>query len=527
MGGTALLGGLAKVASYGDKFIDQQAKLKVLGMTNRQVAEATARAWAITRQVPGTSVEGNLKSIGEMFSPVGFQHAIAMSTKMAQLDRVLQQVTGKEGSAYTTAKAGELMGVFTDTKTKQFDEKGFENFVNVIGRSAIATHGRVTPEMWLAFAKQAGPGASNLSEAGMMTAMEVMQAMGGFRAGTAMQALNRQFAGGIMAQRVAKELERIGIAKPGDFETGRGGQIVTKNGAMQDVVTALQKNPLDAIVDVILPKLIASGFDTNEKIAAEIYRMVGTGPGQRLIYELSRNSGQMKGSIDRARLAMPLDKGLQTLLTESPISAKGAAGEAFKNMMTALGSEGLRAAIPLMLAMTTFFNNVGAFAIAHPTAMKIIGEGLAAIGVALTVAGGLAIVAALGPVGWIALGIGALGVAILNFKSIWAWFVGAFEKLFGKSNAASTTPGFPAQITEGENGAAFGVFRGTGRRSMAPPPPNAGSTNLTGNVLMDGQKVGELVTGHQVNSMSGAGQGAGTFDFVRASAPSDVSWAAP
>jgi hypothetical protein len=68
----------------------------------------------------------------------------------------------------------------------------------------------------------------------------------------------------------------------------------------------------------------------------------------------------------------------------------------------------------------------------------------------------------------------------------------------------------------------WGVGPGASR-----PTSDKGSTNLTGNVLMDGQKVGELVTGHQVNSMSGAGQGAGTFDFVRASAPSDVSWAAP
>ena len=50
MGGTAMLGGLAKVASYGEKFLDQQAKLKQLGLTNQQIAEATAKAWAITRR---------------------------------------------------------------------------------------------------------------------------------------------------------------------------------------------------------------------------------------------------------------------------------------------------------------------------------------------------------------------------------------------------------------------------------------------------------------------------------------------
>ena len=182
-----------------------------------------------------------------------------------------------------------------------------------------------------------------------------------------------------MAQRVAKELERIGIAQPGDFSTGRGGQIIAKNGAMQSLVTALQKNPLEAVVNEVMPKLVAAGFNTNELLAAEIYKIIGTGPGQRLIYELGRNSGQMTGSINRAALAQPLETGLRTLNTESPIGAKGAAAEALGNMMTALTSQALRAAIPVMMAMTTFFNNVGAFAIAHPTAMKIIGEGLAAM----------------------------------------------------------------------------------------------------------------------------------------------------
>jgi hypothetical protein len=59
-------------------------------------------------------------------------------------------------------------------------------------------------------------------------------------------------------------------------------------------------------------------------------------------------------------------------------------------MLTALGSETLRAAIPLMGQLTTMFNNIGAFTAAHPTAMKIIGEGVAALGVASVAAGGLA-----------------------------------------------------------------------------------------------------------------------------------------
>src|SRR5712672_2114516 len=39
LGGTMVLGTLAKIAAHGDKFLDQQAKLKLLGLDNKQIAE--------------------------------------------------------------------------------------------------------------------------------------------------------------------------------------------------------------------------------------------------------------------------------------------------------------------------------------------------------------------------------------------------------------------------------------------------------------------------------------------------------
>ena len=81
-------------------------------------------------------------------------------------------------------------------------------------------------------------------------------------------------------------------------------------------------------------------------------------------------------------------------------------------MLSAIGAPLMQAALPIMSAITTMFNNIGAFAAAHPTAIQAIGVGFAAIGVALVAAGGLAILAAIGPGGWIAAGILALGVVV-------------------------------------------------------------------------------------------------------------------
>ena len=252
MGGSALLGGLAKVAMHGEKFLDQQAKLQLLGLKNKEIAEATAKAWENTRAAPGTSVADNIKGIGEMYSIVGFAESLKMSTKMAQVDQVLKAVTGKHDQSFVIARAGELMGKFVDPKTKQFNEEGFDNFLNLVTRSAIATHGKVTPDQWLAFAKQGNVAAGNMTEEGLMTVVSGIQTMGGYRTGTAGQALTRQMIGGVMAQQVAKELMRIGLLDGNKLHIEKGGHVVIDDGGLRggDV---LQKDQLAFFHDFVLP----------------------------------------------------------------------------------------------------------------------------------------------------------------------------------------------------------------------------------------------------------------------------------
>ena len=43
------------------------------GLSNKQIAEATAKSWANTRAAPGSLVADNLKSIGDMYSIAGFE----------------------------------------------------------------------------------------------------------------------------------------------------------------------------------------------------------------------------------------------------------------------------------------------------------------------------------------------------------------------------------------------------------------------------------------------------------------------
>jgi hypothetical protein len=368
MGAAASMWAVFETAKQAKAMMHQQVLMQTLGLDQDEISQATARAWQTSREVTGTSAAENLKSIGEMYSVVGLPGALALSPKLAQLDQVLSRM-GKgadEGSGYVLTRATELMGKLTDPVTHQVDLGMFGRELDVMTRVVAATHGKVTPKEWLNFAKQAGPASGSLTDEGMFTEATIIQAMGGYRAGTAAAALARQFAGGIMSQRTAGALESMGIAQPGDFEVRRGGQVVAKRGAMGDLVSKLQHDPLGAIVDNIIPALEAHGIKSNEDISREIYKIIGTGPGQREVYELIRGREQIRQERARAQKGMATGEGYGALAGKDPDQVTAGFTSAFGNMLAAIGSPIMAAAIPNMIALTNAFNFIQKAVLDHP-----------------------------------------------------------------------------------------------------------------------------------------------------------------
>jgi hypothetical protein len=493
--GNGIIKGLMQISTHADKFLDQQAKMIVQGLSLKQVEEARLKAYSNARAVPGSNASKNLETIADLTSIAGFEHAMAMSTKMAQLDALLKNVTGKEGSAYTTARAGELLGVFNDKTTGAFNMSGFSSFMDMVGRSAVATHGKVGPNDWLNFVKQAGPGAANLTDDGMLTQMAIIQAMGGHRAGTATAALNRQFAGGKMTQTVAEELERLGIAGKGDFKFGKRGQVMTTNGAMDDIVNAMQHDPL-AMVGLILPKLQAAGFNTNEKLSAEIYRMIGTGPAQREVYEIIRGRNQIAAERDRAKQGLPIGRGMDVMSTQSPITARGATMEALGTLKTAVAEQWEKQLLPVFKATTEFLNNLTKLAIAHPTALKLIGEGLAAIGAALVIGGGVALGIALGTAGGVAAGLAAIAgvvtIVVTNLDKLKGVLTAIPDWISGVLKSLGSLPIIGPLINGG----------GTDKSHLPPSLFNGDPRKSSGNVYLDKEKVGSILWEHGSSQMA-------------------------
>lgn len=386
--------------------LHQEAMLRLLGLDDAQVASAIAQARATATAVPGSGFAQNIKSIGEMYSVVGLQGSLQLSEKMAQVDRAMA-LAGKgteEGSSYVLTRAGELMGRLTDPHTHQVDLAGFGAILDTMSRVVVATHGKVTPAEWLNYAKQAGPASGSLTGEGLYTTAAIIQAMGGYRAGTAAQALQRQFAGGKMTKPVALELQRLGLAKPDDFEFDHG-HVIPKTDAMKELVGKLQRDPLSAVVDTIAPALAAKGITTPEDISREIYKFVGTGPAQREIYEIMRGREQIKQERERAMKGLAPDAALPFAQEHDPVQAMKSFTTAFKDFLGAVGSPAMQAAVPMLNGMTSIFNSMSAWAGGHKATAGVLG----------TVAAGAAGGAGLGfASGWLGGPVGAGGGALIG-----------------------------------------------------------------------------------------------------------------
>jgi hypothetical protein len=394
--------GVAHVMHEAEQPLHQQNMLRLLGLNDDQISQVVQRARQTASAVPGSGFANNVKTIGELYSVVGLPHALELSQKFATLDRVMA-LSGKgseEGSGYILARAGELMGKLNNPD----DLSAFEGTLDTMARINLATHGKVSPQEWLAYVKKAGPAAGTLTDSGLYTTGALIQAMGGSIAGTAAESIQRQFAGGVMTKSKAEELTKLGIFKPGDYEVGLGGHLTFKTDAARAFVERAQHDPLSMAEQVLIPALEEHGFTDVDSISRELYRISGTPPTRRELYELVRGHKQIAGERGRAQGALSPDAAIAAAGGD-PVQAIAGFTKSFNDLLGALGSPLMQAAVPVLNTLTSAFNALAAAAGQHKTAAATAG------GVAAGTAGGAAI--GLG-IGWLGGPIGAGTGALLG-----------------------------------------------------------------------------------------------------------------
>lgn len=529
--------GLYELGKAGIAPMHEEAKLRLLNIPQATMSQMQSEARDIAVSVPGSGYTKNLAMMGELYSIVGAEGALAIAPRLAELDRVQGLVGGKgkdQGSAYTLTRATELMGKLTNPLTHQVDLDLFGKVLDNMSRISIATHGKVTPEEWLNYAKQAGPAAGNLTTEGLYTTAAIIQAMGGHRAGTAAAAVARQFAGGVMTASKAQELEKLGIFKSGDYEVGKGGHVIVKNDAAKDFVQKLMRDPLDAVVSDLIPALERGGFSSNEDMTRELYRVLGTATSQREIYELIRGREQVRQERERAKGAMAPGASMAALNEQDPEQVMGAFTTAFKDLLGAVGGPVTQAAIPGIQSLTKYFNELSAAASDHRTATGFLG----------TIAGGAALGAAAGfGIGWLGGPVGAGGGALAGGGAGAGYALWNLLPSSVRSGLATgATAGFAASpllgpfapvapvvggIMGGVWGGLGGMVSGADAKGVGPmvttPPQEVKVEPAPVSVYLDSQKIGDFVIKYMAKVGSGPVEGAPYHDSTHSFTPLDFA----
>jgi len=438
-GGYELLRGIVKFTDKAKELSHELTQIQVLNknMTPLQFEQIKDWAYGLPSRVRGTTSVEALKQFGAVQSMFGQEGALKMGDTIAQFGQVLGSQSGNwEGTSDKILKmirAGDLMGKFTDTVTHKVDLDKLQRFLDLGIRVVNATHGMVSPATWFALAQQGGPALSNMTDEGLMSMAMAAQGMGGYRAGTAMTSLFQQMVGGKMTQYAAQELQTLGLV--GGYSVGQGGRVLWDKGALETpFAKSMQADPL-AATEMLRKALTGGGFTTIEQQVPELFKMFGRQTTQRLVHDFLRNYPQMIGERGRLESGMGVFGAGAKGNEEDYLKVMHNLSAAWEDMVAKAALPAAQAAIPIMNAAGDFFLGMGRWAVTPEGAagLKQIAEGMTLLGAFMIGGGAIAVLAAMGPGGWVLGGLLALAVwAVENkdtFKSIADSAIGFMDKI--------------------------------------------------------------------------------------------------
>jgi hypothetical protein len=410
----------------------------------------------------------------------------------------------------------------------QLPESQRDAMMGAMAAGTIASQGKFGGREWFTLAKRMGTSWLNMDPAMMGILPTLGLGMGADTAGTAMMTATQTILGATTLRKQQMEaFDRAGLLDHSKITEDAGGRVNVGLGGIRGS-GQYGNNLWKWTENVLMPAMIEHGF-TDPKVQAALFaKMFPNRNANRIFSEFANplTHAQFVKDLAIQSQALPLTAAYGQYTTNNPKGVESAYEAQKESMLAAIGAPLMQAALPIMSGVTTMFQNIGAFANAHPTAIRIIGEGFAAIGVALLAAGGAAILAAFGTAGWLVGGIVALGSALTVVVANWQSFVGMFTKfasIFGFSSPAYAGTGTSAGASEHKPSdfmPQYGIHRG-----VAPPPPVHGPQQQSWNLSVDGEKIAAVTTRSMVRGAGFPEQGSAFFDPTMSSVPLDISHA--
>lgn len=388
--GGSILGFMEKSIDASKEYTRQMSLMNAAGMTQKDIAEATAAAWKTSKDVITSSASENLQAIRELRSVFGKDHmheAYGILPTVQRTKAILEALTGKEqhGVAFDMVKAIELRtpGVMTAER--------MQSNADMMSRTLMQMGGTLNVNDFHMALKQAKTSAFGLSDdfvyKYLPTIMqEVKTKEGGAQsAGTALMTTYRAMIQGVVKKSAIPVWEELGWIKPSDVVRNATGQMQLKPGAMVDA-QLFQSNP----------------YEWAKKHSADVERY-GKSHGLNREQVLSaafgdRNAQWFMNTMMGKAAQFERDKELiesggssydtyQKLLKTNPQLAQQAMHSQWQNVQARLGYEVLPRLIPYMIKFADGLDKISQWMQRHGTATTVIALGIGGVGIALSVVG--------------------------------------------------------------------------------------------------------------------------------------------
>ncbi len=483
LAGFGAIAGFSKLAEAGGKILDQQQLMLSNGTSladlNKEMATATSMV-----TIGGSNLADNLKMVADLRQLLGgsnLSEAMTLAPTMIKAGIAAGLMTGQdaEKSAYNIALIEDNLGYTLNSKG-QMDPARAGQKANLIDAIISGTNGRVTDGMLLAFAKQARTAGRLLTDQGFIDMAPVIQAMGGYRAGTGLQAFDRALVGGVMTTRGTSWLEKLGLLDPKNVHKAESGYVKLDANSIAGS-SIMAQDPQAWANQVLAPALEKAGATDIPSMLKMILQSGLANTTNGLLAELIGNAVQNAKDVVNIGQAAGTDQYSVTLA-----SLKGATTNftgALDSLWEALGLPAAQMAVTILTNLSGGIREFSQIVLAHQSAVKVVEGILLGVGYSLVTLGSIAVVTAL--LGMVGVGGTLAGVA--------AGIMGLAAALIALEATV------PSLFTNHAGDPGMGGPRSGRQLSLVPPPsPDNGLKGNPGwgNVYLDGKRVGQVMAHH-------------------------------
>jgi len=392
----------------------------------------------IQKTIPTATAHDYLRVIGELRSvtgpgEAGLLAAAELAPQAIMVNELLANLKGKHAGETTThaddyyrlLRSAEIKGVATDEVKRK-------RLTDLLYSYIVAFQGKLTSNDILQMTKLAGSAWIHADIEKSLGPIAVLTAeIGGLRAGRSLKTLEQvqKGSGPVISNAQKKVMIEAGLLDP-KFLAHAAGEYDLPVGALKGSMDYSGDLP-GWIREVVSPALHA--LAKKQKAEKPDYKDIaedtiyGKLMDQMFRFRNSTKMAEMfsdPGFLDQIAkdiglatkvLAKPITEQYKSYVTENPVGVEQSFNVAYENMMTAIGAPVMMVAIPVMQKLTDIFHVISRFSDTHKDAIKAIATGLGILSVAAMGTGLAAVLAAIGPAGWVIGAVSALLLLVKNF----------------------------------------------------------------------------------------------------------------